>query len=77
MNPSQCKLIRGESDEGAFSKCKTHLTSILQKKCGFSQVDNPGELLYCKKRGGSNLQMNPEKHGQLWMIVTIQMQKNT
>ena len=51
MNPSQCNIIRGESDEQAFSLCKTHLTAILQKKCEYSKVENPGELLYCKKRG--------------------------
>ena len=28
MNPSQCNIIRGESDEQAFSLCKTHLTAI-------------------------------------------------
>ena len=37
MKPSQCKLINGESDEQAFSLCKTHLTSILQKKCEYSK----------------------------------------
>ena len=37
MKPSQCKLINGESDEQAFSICKTHLTSKLQKKCEYSK----------------------------------------
>ena len=51
MNPSQCSIIRGKSDEQAFSLCKTHLNAKLEKKCEYSAVENPGELLYCKKRG--------------------------
>ena len=51
MNPSQCKIVNGETDEEAFSKCKRHLTTVLQKKCEFSEVKNPGELFYCKIRG--------------------------
>ena len=51
MRPSQCKFIISEDDEKAFSMCKTQLTEILQKKYNYSKVGNPGELLYCKKRG--------------------------
>ena len=50
-NMNHCKYVRFKSDEQALRLCKTHLTSLLQKKCEQSRVKNPGELLYCNKRG--------------------------
>ena len=50
LNPSQCKIVdtRETEEQQAFMNCKEQLASILQDKCDYSSVDNPGELLYCK-----------------------------
>ena len=51
IDPSQCTLVKAEHDKRDFSQCKIHLASILQKRCDYSLVENPGKLLFCKKRG--------------------------
>ena len=50
---SKCESVNilNSDEKTAFLKCKTRLAHRLQKKCSFSQVENPGILLYCKIRG--------------------------
>ena len=41
-------LTIGGDEQRTFQRCKIHLSKILQEKCEYSKIGNPGTLLYCK-----------------------------
>merc|ERR1712142_1193086 len=48
LNPSQCKSVRDTygNREKTFQNCKIHLHAMIEEKCEYSKIENPGNLLY-------------------------------
>ena len=52
LSPTQCKKMNSYEDEKkALQSCKAHLSKILQDRCEYTKVEDPGILLYCEVRG--------------------------
>ena len=52
LSPTQCKMMNNYKDEKkALQSCKAHLSKILQDRCEYTKVEDPGILLYCEVRG--------------------------